>query len=193
MESAGTEIDVDALLRLRYAAASRRTGRRPTRSVAPGPILHRQRGRGLEIYDIRAWSDGDDIRHLDPNVTARTGAPHVRTFRDEREHAAMLVVDLRNSMMFGTRRAFRSVVAAEAVAVLAWRSIERGGSITLFAATPTGGRLLGRARGVAAMTSLMGELASAHRAIAAQPLRPDPPLAALLAEADGQAGKASFF
>ena len=193
MEATGTEIDVDALLRLRYAVSSSRTGRKPPRSVAPGAVLHRQRGRGLEIYDIRSWSDGDDIRHLDRNVTARTGAPHVRTFRDERERSAMLVVDFRDSMMFGTRRAFRSVVAAEAIAAMAWRVIEQGGRIAILAATPLGARFIGRARGVAATTSLIGELALTHRAIAAQPKRPDPPLAEILIEAEGRAKDAAIF
>ncbi|MGO9674387.1 MAG: DUF58 domain-containing protein [Methylocella sp.] len=187
MATVGVDLDVEALLRLRLLASSMRRVRKPPRSALPGAVMHRRRGRGLEVYDIRAWSDGDDIRHLDRNVTARTGALHVRTFRDERERAVMLVVDFRESMMFGTRRAIRSVAAAEAVASLAWRTIDEGGSVGLLAATARGPHFLGRARGVRAMISLVGELAAAHRAAKDHPGLSEPPLAGILEEAEGLA------
>jgi uncharacterized protein (DUF58 family) len=192
MKTAGVDLDVEALLRLRGLAASMRGGRKPPRSALPGAVLHRRRGRGLELYDIRAWSEGDDMRHLDRNVTARTGAPHVRGFRDERERSVMLVVDFRPMMMFGTRRALRSIAAAEAITMLAWRVIEEGGSIGLLVATAEGARLLGRARGVRAMFSVIGELAAAHRDALANLEVRDPPLAAILEGAEGLAGAASI-
>jgi uncharacterized protein (DUF58 family) len=192
MNTAGVDLDVDALLRLRGLAASMRRGCKPPRSASPGAILHRRRGRGLELYDIRAWSEGDDMRHLDRNVTARTGAPHVRSFRDERERSLMLVVDFRPMMMFGTRRALRSVAAAEAMTMLAWRVVEQGGSIGLLVAMADGARLLGRARGVRAMFSVIGELAAAHRDALANLETRDPPLAAILEEAEGLAGAGSI-
>jgi len=192
MKTAGVDLDVEALLRLRGLAASMRGGCKPPRSALPGAVLHRRRGRGLELYDIRAWSEGDDMRHLDRNVTARTGAPHVRGFRDERERSVMLVVDFRPMMMFGTRRALRSIAAAEAITMLAWRVIEEGGSIGLLVATAEGARLLGRARGVRAMFSVIGELAAAHRDALANLEVRDPPLAAILEGAEGLAGAASI-
>jgi uncharacterized protein (DUF58 family) len=187
MATAGVDLDVGSLLRLRLLTSSMRRWRKPPRSALPGAVMHRRRGRGLEVYDIRAWSDGDDIRHLDRNVTARTGALHVRTFRDEREQSVMLVVDFRESMMFGTRRALRSVAAAEAVAALAWRTIEEGGSVGLLAATARGPYFLGRARGARAMISLIGELAAVHRAAGEHPDLAEPPLAGILEEAEGLA------
>ena len=192
MATAGVDLDVEALLRLRLLVSSMRGARKPPRSTLPGAVLHQRRGRGLEVYDIRAWSDGDDIRHLDRNVTARTGALHVRTFRDERERAVMLVVDFRESMMFGTRRALRSVAGAEAIIALGWRTIEEGGSIGLLAATARGPCFIGRARGPRAMVSLIGELAATHRAAYEQPDLADPPLADVLAEAEGLAGESAI-
>jgi len=192
MRTPGVDLDVETLLRLRGFAASMRDGRKPPRSALPGAVLHRRRGRGLELYDIRAWSEGDDMRHLDPNVTARTGTPHVRSFRDERERAVMLVVDFRPMMMFGTRRALRSVAAAEAMTMLAWRVVEQGGSVGLLAATVGGARLLGRARGVRAMFAVIGELAAAHRDGLAGVATRDPPLAPILKEAEGLAGAGSI-
>lgn len=192
MTTAGVDLDVEALLRLRRLAASMRRDRKPPRSALPGAILHRRRGRGLEVFDIRHWSDGDELRHLDRNVTARTGTPHVRSFRDERERALALIVDFRPSTMFGTRRALRSVAAAEAMTALAWRAIEDGGSVGLFAATAEGLRAIGRGRGVRAMTLLIGELAAAHRLALAQSEAADPPLAAVLEEAEGLSGVAAM-
>ncbi len=193
MTPAGVDLDVESLLRLRALAASMRFGRKPPRSPLPGAVLHRRRGRGLELYDIRAWSEGDDMRHLDRNVTARMGTPHVRSFRDERERSVMLVVDLRPSMMFGTRRAVRSVAAAEAVMMFAWRVVEEEGSVGLLAATADGPRFLGRARGARAMFSAIGELAGAHREALASTATRDPLLAAILTEAEGLAGSGSIF
>ncbi|WP_158808463.1 DUF58 domain-containing protein, partial [Beijerinckia sp. L45] len=126
---AGVDLDVDALLRLRHLAARMRDPRTLPRSPMPGDIIHRRRGRGLEVHDIRVWSEGDDIRHLDHNATARTGVPHTRTYLDERERTVLLIADFRPSMLFGTRRALRSVAAAETVALLGWRAIARGGRV----------------------------------------------------------------
>jgi uncharacterized protein (DUF58 family) len=192
MSTAEVDLDVEALLRLRGLAAAMRFGRKPPRSALPGAVLHRRRGRGVELYDIKAWSEGDDMRHLDPNVTARTGTPHVRGFRDERERSVLLIVDFRPAMMFGTRRALRSVAAAEAATVLSWRVIEIGGSVNIIAAMADGARPLGRARGARAMISLIGELAGAHRDALASAEAHDPPLAAILNEAEGLAGSGAI-
>jgi uncharacterized protein (DUF58 family) len=191
MTTTGVDLDLEALLRLRALAAAMRDGRRPSRSALPGAALHRRRGRGLELYDIRAWSDGDDMRHLDSNVTARTGTPHVRGFRDERERSVLLVVDFRPSTLFGTRRAFCSVAAAEAAALLAWRVIDGGGGVGLLVATAGGARLIGRARGARAMIAAIGELVAAHRLASCDAA--DPALAVLLEEAKGYAGDSSIF
>ena len=81
----------------------------------PGGFAGKRRGNGLEIVDVRPFSEGDDSRHLDAATTARTGRPHVRTFRDEREKTALLVADFRPAMLWGTRRRLRSVAAADAL------------------------------------------------------------------------------
>lgn len=141
---AGVDLDIDALLHLRRLAYRMRSPRAPPRSTLPGGIAHKRRGRGLEAHDIRQWSDGDDIRHLDRNVTARTGIPHVRSFHDEREPAILLVADFRPSMLFGTRRRLRSVAAAEALAMLGWRAISDGGRVALAAATPAGAQFFAK-------------------------------------------------
>ena len=185
---AGIDLDVAALLNLRHLAARLRQPAALPRSSLPGGIVHKRRGRGLEVHDIRAFVEGDDIRHLDRNVTARTGVPHVRTFRDERERTTLLVADFRPSMLFGTRRAFRSVAAGEAMAVLGWRAIAEGGRVGLVAVGPEASQFARRGRGARAMIGLVGEMASAHRAALASMIVADKPLADGLAEAETLAG-----
>lgn len=181
----GVDLDAQALMGLRHL-----TGRAPpsaTRRLAarPGGIVTRRRGRGSEIDDVRPWIDGDDIRHIDKNTTARTGQLHVRTFRDERERAVLLVADFRPAMLFGTRRAFRSVAAAEALAMVGWRAAAEGGRIGLLA-VGTGDPVFARPKGgERAMSAVVGAMARAHADALGQADRADPPLDAALETAVG--------
>jgi uncharacterized protein (DUF58 family) len=60
------------------------------------------RGRGMEFEEVRAYQPGDDVRHLDWNVTARTGEPFIKVFREERQLTALLVVDVSGSTRVGS-------------------------------------------------------------------------------------------
>ena len=159
----GVDLDVEALLNLRHLAYRMRDVRTVPRSTLPGDIIHRRRGRGLEVHDVRPWSEGDDIRHLDHNATARTGVPHTKTYFDERERSILLVADFRPSMLFGTRRAFRSVAGAEALAILGWRGVGHGGRGGLLTINARGTTYSRQGRGERAMIAAIGVLAEAHR------------------------------
>jgi uncharacterized protein (DUF58 family) len=94
----------------------------------------RLRGSGMDLAEVRAYQQGDDIRSIDWRVTARTGRAHSKVFEEEREQPVWLVVDLGASMRFGTRGCFKSVCAARAAALVAWaahRAGERVGAIVL--------------------------------------------------------------
>ncbi len=78
------------------------------------------RGQGLNFEEVREYAEGDDIRNMDWKVTARTGDPHLKVFREERERSIMLCVDQGPHMNFGTRGTFKSVQAARAAALLGW-------------------------------------------------------------------------
>lgn len=78
------------------------------------------RGQGLNFEEVREYREGDDIRNMDWKVTARTGDPHLKVFREERERSVMLCVDKGPHMSFGTRKTFKSVQAARAAALLGW-------------------------------------------------------------------------
>lgn len=60
------------------------------------------RGQGMEFEEVRPYIPGDDVRHIDWNVTARANAPFIKEFREERELTLMMVVDISPSMLFGT-------------------------------------------------------------------------------------------
>ena len=90
-----------------------------------GGHLSRFRGRGMEFDESRVYQPGDDPRNMDWRVTARAGTPHVKLFREERERPVWLLVDQGPSMRFGTRVAFKSVIAARAAALLGWAAVDR--------------------------------------------------------------------
>jgi uncharacterized protein (DUF58 family) len=60
------------------------------------------KGHGLDLADIREYAFGDDVRHIDWNVTARLDAPYVREFLEDREITAHFLLDVSPSVDFGT-------------------------------------------------------------------------------------------
>nr|WP_253746446.1 MULTISPECIES: DUF58 domain-containing protein [unclassified Ruegeria] len=100
--------------------------RQPARSILNGRHASRLRGRGLNFEELRNYLPGDDIRTIDWKVTARTGKPHVRVYTEERDRPALLLVDQRVSMFFGTQVFMKSVIAAEAAAISAHRVLGQG-------------------------------------------------------------------
>ncbi|MCR9134688.1 MAG: DUF58 domain-containing protein [Alphaproteobacteria bacterium] len=78
------------------------------------------RGRGMEFAESREYQPGDDVKHVDWKVTARTGRAHTKLFQEERERPVHILLDLRNMMHFGSRIRFKSHLAAEIAAQLAW-------------------------------------------------------------------------
>lgn len=99
--------------------------RQPARSVLNGRHASRLRGRGLNFEELRNYLPGDDVRAIDWKVTARAGTPHVRVYTEERDHPTLIVVDQRMSMFFGSVRNMKSVTAAEAAALTAFRVLDQ--------------------------------------------------------------------
>jgi uncharacterized protein (DUF58 family) len=91
------------------------------------------KGRGMEFSEVREYLPGDDVRSIDWNVTARMGHPYVKKFDEERELTIMFLVDGSASGAFGTVSRFKSELAAELCALLAFsatRNNDRVGLIT---------------------------------------------------------------
>ena len=99
-----------------------------SRSIAgiSGLHLSKLRGRGIDFEEFRPYQAGDDIRTIDWRVTARTGKPFTKVFREERERPVIIAVDQSSSMFFGSQVAFKSVIAAQAAAIFCWMAIDNG-------------------------------------------------------------------
>ena len=100
--------------------------RQRVRTHRSGSRLSRFRGRGIDFAEVRVYEPGDDVRHIDWRVTARTGIPHTKLFQEERERPILVVADLGPSSFFGTRRRMKSVAITELAALLLWRAFDHG-------------------------------------------------------------------
>jgi uncharacterized protein (DUF58 family) len=178
----GVAVTAEDLRALR-ALAQAMEARARAEAGSPGPVVSRRRGRGLEAMDLRLFQQGDDPRHLDRHVTARTGRPHVRSFHDERALETLLVADFRPGMLWGARGRLRSVAAAMALALAAWRRAAQGGRVGLLAIGGGQPHRVRLAHGDAGAEAVIAGLAEAHAmALAAGGADADPPLDAALAD-----------
>lgn len=118
----GVYVSVDDLAALEPTACDLTFLRKaPVRRLLAGRHESRMRGRGLSFEELRDYLPGDDIRTIDWRVTARTGKPFVRVYDEEKDRPALVIVDQRVNMFFGSRRSLKSVAAAEAAVLCAWR------------------------------------------------------------------------
>ena len=93
------------------------------------------KGLGMEFSEVREYQEGDDIRSIDWNVTARQGAPFIKKFVEERELTVMFMVDSSGSGHFGSVDRLKSEFAAEVCAVLAFSAIKNNDRVGLLITT----------------------------------------------------------
>jgi len=93
--------------------------RRAAHELVAGQYESAIRGSGLTFADVRPYEPGDETRHIDWNVTARTGQPYVKRFVEERERTVWLLIDASASQAFGSPRGKRQT-AAEVAALIAF-------------------------------------------------------------------------
>jgi uncharacterized protein (DUF58 family) len=132
------------------------------------------RGQGMDYEETREYREGDEIRNMDWRVTARTGVPHLKVFREERERAVMLCVDAGPHMHFGTRGTFKCVQAARAAALLGWAAAnvqDRVGAV-LFGDPAAGPQYFRPSRARMAFWRMLRALASTseHGSVGGDPL-----------------------
>ena len=172
----GTETPEHLLLRLEWRVIRRLDG------LLQWNHRTTHRGLGTDFFDLREYEPGDDVRHIDWNVTARMDTPFVRQYTEDRELTAWLLLDRSRSMGFGPIERPKELVVSElatALARLLTRDGNRLGAI-LFdneieeTLPPRSGRnqVLALARSLmrpptasGAITDLTGLLESADRAI----------------------------
>jgi uncharacterized protein (DUF58 family) len=87
------------------------------------------KGRGMSFSEVRAYQYGDDVRHIDWNVTAKTGAPFVKVFEEERELTVMLLIDMSRSTAFGTTQQFKNEMMTEIAAVLSFSATQNNDKV----------------------------------------------------------------
>ncbi len=75
------------------------------------------KGQGLEFQEVREYTDSDDARMIDWNVTARMNKPFIKLFREERELTVMIVADISGSTLFGMSYSVQEVMATIAAAL----------------------------------------------------------------------------
>ena len=113
------------LIALRGIAQGRRPPRRGRHGIS-GQAASPLRGRGMEYAESRDYARGDDARHIDWKLTARSGRPHTKLFQAERERLTLVVADTAPALYFGTRVRFKSVQAARAGALATWAALRDG-------------------------------------------------------------------
>jgi uncharacterized protein (DUF58 family) len=133
---------------------------RPTSGALPGDRRASGLGAGTELAQLRPYEPGDDVRHLDPPATARTGQPHVRLHVPERTLTTWIALDVSPSMAFGTATRLKSDVAEGVALALSRLAIRRAGRVALMTFGAGAPRLL-RPRaskpGVAAVRRALAE------------------------------------
>jgi uncharacterized protein (DUF58 family) len=88
-------------------------------------------GTGTELAQLRPYEPGDDVRHIDPAATARTGEPHVRIHVPERTLTTWIVLDVSASMAFGTAKRLKADIAEGVALVVARLAVRRAGRVAL--------------------------------------------------------------
>jgi len=111
------------LLRLEWTVIRRLDG------LLQGDYRTLFRGFGMDLADLREYQYGDDVRHIDWNVTARFQTAYVRVFNEDRDITAWFLLDLSPSVNFGSRQVRKGAVSAEFVTVLARLLTRRGNPV----------------------------------------------------------------
>lgn len=114
------------LAHLRGAALAMTSPNKKVRNQQSGIKPTTFRGRGMDYAESRAYAHGDDVRHVDWRVTARTGTLHTKLFEAERDGISAVLVQCDANMKFGTKGCLKSVTAAHLAALFAWLA-ERNG------------------------------------------------------------------
>lgn len=184
-------VNLDDLVALRLRPDTGHEDHQRGLSGFPGPVRTRRRGQGLEFDDLRTYVEGDDLRHADWKVTARTGTLHIRRYREERERITTVVLDLRPCMFTGSQELL-SVSASRFAARLLWRAAARGERVGIMTydgiETRISRPLAGERGALAGCGVIMGAFEAAKARRNAEPTTILTPLLSRIASSLRQAG-----
>jgi len=122
----GIDLTFEQLLSLQQNRSVEMTQLKPASASLAGRFRSSLKGRGMEFDEVRQYQAGDDIRTIDWRVTARTGKTHTKIFSEERERPVIVVLDLCQSMRFGSQLQLKSYQAATLAAQLLWTAKTEG-------------------------------------------------------------------
>lgn len=89
------------------------------------------KGSGIEFEDVREYTQEDDVRDIDWNVTAKMGTPYIKKYVEERELTVMLLVDMSFSSFFGSKGKTKNETAVEIASLLAFSAIRNNDKVGL--------------------------------------------------------------
>lgn len=124
------ELSLEQLIACQYMANDKiPLPNKKTKAHLVGGHLSPFKGRGMEFSEVRQYQAGDDIRSIDWKVTARTGKVHTKIFQEERERPIFIVLDLQDTMFFGSKNRFKSTLACLQAARAFWTAFNSGNRV----------------------------------------------------------------
>ncbi len=173
MSNAAVYATLESLLEMRRHSHELPLSARPAHAgQQTGRQLSRLRGRGIDFDQVRLYQPGDDIRNIDWRVTARTRKAHTKIFNEERERPVFIICEQSERLFFGTQRCFKSVLSAEAGALIAWMALTHNDRV--------GGMVFGARecheirprRSRRAILQLLGRVLDGNRALGSETTEP---------------------
>lgn len=130
-------LSVQSLLDERHTLTQRSQSQPTGSGQWVGTFRSNRRGQGTDFDDLRHYTPGDDLRHIDWKASARTNTLYTRLYREEKEHRVTVLADIRRSMFCGSTR-LRVVRACRLAARLLWQAVDNGSRTSVIALTDEG-------------------------------------------------------
>lgn len=125
--SAQVYANLESLLALRFHVKHKRLNHQQKLISAKGGYHQAVRkGRGMEFHEVREYVAGDEIRHIDWKVSARTQKVHTKVFTEELERPVICLVEQTPRLFFGSQQRFKSVQALNILSTLSWITLHQG-------------------------------------------------------------------
>ncbi|MGK5084462.1 DUF58 domain-containing protein [Bdellovibrionota bacterium FG-1] len=105
------------------------TTRKMVDDVMSGSYRSAFKGQGVQFSEHRVYLPGDDIRHIDWKVSARSREPLIKKYEEERELTVFLIVDVSGSKNFGSSKKLKAEMAAEIAGMLAYAAVHTGDKV----------------------------------------------------------------
>ncbi len=134
------------------------TTKKVVNDVLTGRYKSHFKGQGVQFSEHRQYVPGDDVRHIDWKVSARTREPLIKKFEEERELAVLLLVDTSASGVFGSRTVPKLEIVTESAAILAHAASQTGDKVGAVFFSGTVDRVFPSRKGRAHVQRIVREL-----------------------------------